>query len=238
MQLSKTRAPVLILLFFMAFPSKMGTTISADAALSTASPPSARVLCYGDSLTAGTALPDPVCYPYAPHLESVLKEKGHSVMIRHRGLPGWTTSEMVEDANGGTTGLRTAVRAGMPLNLVIILAGTNDLAFTDDASLISDNILALHRICFEENVPHTLAIGVPSSGYQSVNADAASLAQTVNEKLKEYCQSEPRATFMSFPFAFARDDEKWASDGLHFTAVGYRVLGSSLAPMVEQIFTE
>jgi lysophospholipase L1-like esterase len=125
----------------------------------------------------------------------------------------------------------------MPLKLVILLAGTNDLAYTDNSTDITNNILALHEICHEEGVKHTLAIGIPSSGYQSMNEAAASLARTVNNELKEYCRSESRATFMSFPFEFACDDEKWAYDGLHFSAMGYRVLGLSLVPLVEHIIT-
>lgn len=197
-----------------------------------------RILCYGDSLTAGTSPPDPTLSPYAPHLESLLKEKGHNVVIRHRGLPGWTSSEMVANANDGTAGISTAVKAGMPLALVIILAGTNDLAFTNDASTITNNILALHQLCYEQGVPRTLSIGMPPSGYQSINVEAATLAQTINDNLKEYCQSESRATFMPFPFEFAANDEKWASDGLHLGPEGYRVLGTSLAPVVEDILTE
>jgi lysophospholipase L1-like esterase len=142
---------------------------------------------------------------------------------------------MVNDASGATTGLRTAVRGGMPLKLVIVLAGANDLACNDDPTVISDIIQALHRICHGEGVPHTLAVGIPPSGYQSLNEEAASLARTVNNQLKEYCQSESRASFVPFPFEYARDDEKWACDGLHLSAEGYRVLGLSLAPVVEQI---
>ena len=197
-----------------------------------------RILCFGDSLTAGTAPPDTSLYPYAPHLESSLKERGHNVMVRHRGLPGWTASQMVQDANGATTGLLTAVRGGMPLKLVIILAGSNDLAYTDDPTLISDNIRALHKMCHGEGVPHTLAVGIPTSGYQSMNEEAASLARTVNDQLREYCQSESMASFVHFPFEFARDDEKWAYDGLHLSAEGYRVLGLSLAPVVEKLIID
>ena len=197
-----------------------------------------RILCYGDSLTAGTVPLDIALRPYAPHLESSLKERGHNVMVRHRGLPGWTASQMVQDANGATTGLLTAVRGGMPLKLVIILAGTNDLGYTDDPTVISGNIQALHRMCHGEGVPHTLAVGIPPSGYQSMNEEAASLARTVNNQLNEYCQSESRASFVPFPFDFAYDDEKWAYDGLHLSAEGYRVLGLSLAPVVEKIIID
>lgn len=226
----------------MAFASQLlgrvmqssSSTTTAEA-LSTTATPAKRILCYGDSLTAGTVPPDLATYPYAPHLESALKDRCHNVLVRHRGLPGWSSSEMVKNVNDGTIGLRTAVRAGMPLTLVIILAGTNDLAYNSDAASITESVVALHKVCFDEQVPHTLAVGIPSSGYQSMNQEAADLAQAVNDGLQAYCQSEPRATFAPFPFPFSRNDEKWASDGLHFSAEGYRVLGTSLAPVVEQI---
>ena len=207
------------------------------SALSSSSTPT-RILCYGDSLTAGTAPMQSNLFPYAPHLESTLKQRGNNVMVRHRGLPGWTSSQMVQDADSSTAGLRPAIRAAMPIAIVIILAGTNDLGYSNDPLPIVDNILALHKLCHEEEVPHTLAVGVPPSGYQSENAEAAALANAVNQKLQEYCESESKATFVPFPFEFARDDDKWAYDGLHFTAKGYQVLGESLAPAVERILTE
>jgi lysophospholipase L1-like esterase len=218
--------PPLILIFSMAFLGELVVT-SLSAAPN-------RVFCYGDSLTAGTAPPDPSLYPYAPHLESSLK----NVFVRHRGLPGWTSSQMVEASNDATTGITPAVRAGMPLKLVIILAGTNDLAFTDDASIILNNILALHQLCYNEGVPKTCAIGIPPSGYQSMNANAAALAQAVNDKLKEYCDSEPKATFVPFPFEYDPNSGLWALDGLHLSPEGYRVLGESLAPAVKPILKE
>lgn len=211
----------------MAFLGEFVSSLSTTSAAA----PINRVFCYGDSLTAGTAPPDPTLYPYAPHLESSLK----NVIIRHRGLPGWTASQMVAVSNDATTGIAPAIKAGMPLALVIILAGTNDLAFTNDASIISNNIIALHQLCYEEGVPKTCAIGVPPSGYQSTNAKAAALAQTVNDKLKEYCESEPKATFVPFPFEYDPETGFWASDGLHLSSEGYRVLGESLAPVVERI---
>lgn len=236
------RERVLVLLIFIAissclfmFVERLGLKKTGVMAL-TSNSVATRILCYGDSLTAGTAPPDDALYPYAPHLESTLKERGNNVMVRHLGFPGWTTSQMIQDA-GSATGLRTTVRGCMPLKLVILLAGTNDLAYTEDPTDITNNVLALHAICHEEGVKHTLAVGIPSSGYQSMNNAAASLAQMVNNELKEYCQTEYRATFVPFPFEYARDDEKWAYDGLHFSAEGYRVLGLSLAPIVEQIIT-
>jgi lysophospholipase L1-like esterase len=120
------------------------------------------------------------------------------------------------------------------LSLVILLAGTNDLGYGRPVEDIVESVVGLHRVCYEE-VPHTLAIGIPPSAYQSSNPEFAEYARQANEKIQLFCESEKRATFFSFPFGWAQNDDRWASDGLHFSARGYQVLGEFLAPIVEQI---
>jgi lysophospholipase L1-like esterase len=215
--------------------------ITGAHALSTTTtkPNASRILCYGDSLTAGTTDDPFSLFPYAPHLEKALQEHGKTnVLVRHRGLPGWTTQMLLEAADG-PEGLRTTIKAAQPLVLVILLAGTNDLGYTSDASAIVNNLIRLHSICHDEGVPKTLAIGVPPSGYQSVNDDARKLAQTVNEQLQQYCAQNPtRMTYVEFPFEFSRSEGNFAMDGLHFTPQGYKLFGESLVPSVESILDE
>jgi lysophospholipase L1-like esterase len=196
-----------------------------------------RILCYGDSLTAGSSPPNWEMFPYASYLEQALHQQTtlHHAVVRHRGLPGWTAAQMLAEANGDQTGLRTAIRIGAPIDLVILLAGTNDLGYSDQPMPIVQSILALHQLCYDEGVRHTIALGIPSSGYQSVNQPASMVAQTINNELAGFAQREPRATFVPFPFDYQQGDDKWAPDGLHFSPAGYQVLGTSLAPTVEFI---
>jgi lysophospholipase L1-like esterase len=199
--------------------------------------PTQRILCYGDSLTAGSSPPSWEMFPYSSYLEQALHQQTtlHHAIVRHRGLPGWTAAQMVAEANADQTGLRTAIRMGAPIDLVIILAGTNDLAYSDQPMPILQSILALHQICYDEGVRHTIALGIPPSGYQSVNLPASVVVQTINNELAGFAQREPRATFVPFPFDYQPGDDKWAPDGLHFSPAGYQVLGMSLAPNVESI---
>jgi lysophospholipase L1-like esterase len=198
-----------------------------------------RVLCYGDSLTAGTTSEDYVPYPYAPHLEEMLRKDDYDVVVRHVGLPGWATSSMLEQLDG-PAGLKTAVQAiQMPsLSLVVILAGTNDLAY-GDASVddITNNLLQLHRIAWECGVPRTVAVGVPPSGYQATNKAARNIVNEVNDRLRETSEGCTMA-YTPFPFPFEEGGENWDEDGLHFTPIGYRRLGESLAPVVRRILQE
>jgi lysophospholipase L1-like esterase len=175
-------------------------------------------------------------YPYAPVLEKALNERSDDstqYIVRHRGMPGWTSSNMLGDLDGERTGLRTAVRAVKDpgLSLVIILAGSNDLGWGFGEEEIVGNLVSLHEVCYENGVPRTIAVAIPPSGYQSQNAAARELCATVNDRLRSYCSQEHRATFVPFPFAYD-GGENWFSDGLHFSEKGYRALGESLAEPV------
>ena len=193
-----------------------------------------RVFCYGDSLTAGTSGPN--LYPYAPFMEEALVGKApFEIQVRHRGLPGWTAAQLVATADQAQTGLRSIIQVVQDpsLSLVVILAGTNDLAHTTDAAAIFQNVIRLHEIALSAGVPHTLAVGIPPSGYQSMNSDAATLAASVNGMLKTWATTtNGMSRYADFPFAFEREGENWHADGLHFSEQGYRVLGQSLAPVV------
>ena len=192
--------------------------------------PMRRVLAFGDSLTAGTSGME--LFPYAPHLERAIQRE--NTAVRHRGMPGWTTQSMLDDLDGERTGLRTAVKAGHP-DVVIILAGSNDLGFGFTEEKITKNLLQLHSTCYENGVARTVAVAIPPSGYQSQVASAAALANAVNRNLKAFADSESRATYVPFPFDFEQGGENWFMDTLHFSETGYRVLGESLAPVVDQI---
>lgn len=146
---------------------------------------------------------------------------------------------MVDDLDGPTTGLRSAIRAvkDPPLSLVILMAGSNDIGYGFDAATITRNIKRLHEVAWESGVPRTVAIGIPPSGYQSVNGGARDLANEINSNLERICRSESdgKATFVPFPFQFESGGGNWDPDTLHFSPKGYQVLGESLVPVVERV---
>jgi lysophospholipase L1-like esterase len=253
------------------------STMSTSPTVST--PPTIRILAFGDSLTAGTSPPNYELFPYAPYLEAALNnqrgtttttttgltaaaappvqtQRPVAVMVRHVGFPGWTAEQMVDDANG-PRGLQTTIRRiqDPSLSLVILLAGTNDLGMRRSPNDIVQSILQLHQLCYKDDddddhvrVPHTLAIGIPPSGYQSMVPEAAAMVQQINQQLNEYAMMTTTAaatttttkksstfTYTPFPFDYEPGGENWSNDGLHFSQRGYQVLGESLAPIVEQI---
>lgn len=119
-----------------------------------------RILCYGDSLTAGTSPPFNELFPYGPYLETELntsKEEEEEVVVRWRGLPGWTSQQMVD--YNSNIGLQSSLDGicNPSLSIVIILAGTNDIVqltssfgstnYNIDTQKALQPIIKLHKTC-------------------------------------------------------------------------------------------
>jgi lysophospholipase L1-like esterase len=131
-------------------------------------------------------------------------------------------------------GLRDFINSSQAPAIVVILAGTNDLAYIGEAKPVAECIASLHKLCWDCGVPRTVAVGIPPSAYQENFLDVADLCCEVNEALKAFCQSNPMANYVPFPFSYDRDD-RWAPDGLHLTEGGYSLLGSQLAPAIANV---
>lgn len=89
------------------------------------------VLCFGDSLTWGFTPGTGVRHRYQDRWTSVLqKGLGHGVRVIPEGLPGRTTAfddhTTPVDLNGARI-LPTLLQTHSPLDLVVLLLGTNDL---------------------------------------------------------------------------------------------------------------
>lgn len=213
------------------------------------------ILCYGDSLTAGTTDDAWALHPYALHLERCLNIKAAKdftettrirYVVLHHGMPGWTASSMVDAADDPCCGLRSAIRAvnHPSLRCVILLAGTNDLGCVgnreeaDRVAKIVSPIQALHEMAWNEGVEITVAVAVPPSGYQDQVSEAAALAEAVNQELKNFCDnSGGKAVFVSFPFDYEREGENWSLDTLHCSPLGYQRLGEYLAGPLMEVLT-
>ena len=93
-----------------------------------------RVLCYGDSLTAGFCCGGYKFVPYANFLKDKLQALGgtSNVEIDHYGFSGWTTKQLLDNAHKdnltdfvGKSGPGIAVALSQShYDLVILMAGT------------------------------------------------------------------------------------------------------------------
>jgi lysophospholipase L1-like esterase len=194
------------------------------------------------------------------------------VVVRHRGIPGMKAQEMVQQMDDERRGLRNVIQSivNPSLSIVIILAGTNDLGYellysNNDVNVaaqkIVQNLLTLHDVCYENDVPFTIAIGIPSSGYQHRNANARTLASLINTQLQQQATKVITSTntidnvldestttnierpkrsmiYMDFPFDYVEKGENWNDDTLHFSELGYQLLGTSLVTIVQQLLLD
>ena len=191
-----------------------------------------RVFCYGDSLTAGTSPPLDDLFPYAPILEQALDAS--TAVVRHRGLPGATAAMMLQYADDEQRGLRSLLRRGQP-SLAIILAGTNDLGYNSESTPIVSAVCGLHELAHSLAIP-TLAVGIPPSAYQVMQSEAAELANMVNRELRAWClDRSDLCSYVDHPItSWSKGDARWAPDGLHFSAEGYKAVGQGLASVVAE----
>jgi len=163
---------------------------------------------------------------------------------------------MLDHIHDEKTGICTIVeKAPYRPALLIILAGTNDLAQMADTSLdgaraILRSILELHRQALtcnnndengqdadEKRKMRTLAIGIPGSYALDESPEFATKAKYVNDAIKSYSSSATGSGtyYFDFPFPYVENDVRWHADGTHMTEEGYVQLGKALAPKVKEI---
>jgi hypothetical protein len=180
-------------------------------------PVDSHILCVGDSLTAGMTgfgrgQPDS---PYALFLEAALKNRtllsnGDDISITHRGFPGWESGKLLEAV---TTIL--AEEGNQNIDLLILLAGTNDILDRQFNNYnISQRVIALHETAYELNVSHTIAVEIPGSKSYKKHPDQCENVVLLTQNLKQFSDSESRATFAPFPFPYNEDDDRWSKDGV------------------------
>jgi lysophospholipase L1-like esterase len=112
--------------------------------------PMQTVLCYGDSLTWGYDAETADRHPYESRWPTVLqRELGDAVEVIAEGLNGRTTmyedAGVVADRNGARV-LPTILATHQPLDLVILLLGTNDLKRHTGGGRAFESRLGMERL--------------------------------------------------------------------------------------------
>ena len=132
------------------------------------------VLCYGDSLTWGVDAASGTRHAYEDRWTSVLqKALGHGVRVIAEGLNGRTTvyDDYTADCDrNGARILPTLLHTHAPLDLVIIMLGTNDLkpVYANNAVIVGHGIKRLVEIVRHhawpmgmESAPEILIVSPP-----------------------------------------------------------------------------
>lgn len=203
------------------------------------------MLCYGDSLTVGFCKNGAHFQPYGEMLKEVMAAAGTECEVTYMGLCGCTSGQMVGWLDspvcmdlGGRQGkglARMLDDEGRP-DLVIIMAGTNDLGSGVPPDALLANLRRLHGACHARGVP-TVALAPPyppqwpgpraARGAATKRLSAWSLANSDVLACVDPEDLVPRSTGL------------WEQhDGLHLTAAGSGALGKQLAPMVLSLLAQ
>ncbi|MDB5530232.1 MAG: arylesterase [Devosia sp.] len=210
------------------------------------------ILCYGDSITYG-ANPQPggPRHAYEDRWPGALEAGlGRQVRVIAEGLGGRTTSsdDFTSDADrNGAHILPTLLASHAPLDLVVIMLGTNDLkpAIFGTALMASYGMRRLvqltrgHFHMLGEPVPGIVIVSPPLV-IDSENADMlghfGGLPHAAKESAEFAYHYARRAAELSTGFfdasTVARPDPL---DGVHLDAANTRAIGQGLVPVVKSM---
>jgi len=192
-----------------------------------------RLLLYGCSLTTqyGVAL--------ATHLQESVP-----VEVWMCGLCGRTAVELTcmaerpfieDEANRIGKGIQVILAEHDPFDLVLILAGTNDLGMGYESRYVVESIKKLHHMCHQRGI-RTVALSLPPNVACERNPAYKEKWQRVNRALFDWSRDfrDRVALFIDTSEAVPLDDEgvNYLIDRLHFSAEGAERLGIELAGLL------
>ncbi len=200
---------------------QLGRYAQANAQLPALKPGEKRVVFYGDSITDnwGQHVKDAPFFPGKPYV--------------NRGISGQTTAQMVVRFQQDVVHLKPAV--------VVILAGTNDLAGNtglESMEMIEDNLTSMAELAKANGIRVVFASVLPVSDYPwRKGLHPAEKVKALNAWMKQYAASHG-AVYLDYWSAMANAegglDPALASDGVHPTVAGYAVMG----PLAEKSIAE
>ena len=206
-----------------------------------------EILCFGDSLTWGWNPVDKGRYPFEKRWTGILqKELGIKFHIIEEGLNGRTTiwDDPVEGEKNGKKYLVPCLESHKPLDLVIIMLGTNDLKlrFNKSAFEIAAAADSLAQIVQKSRTgrnyqsPEVLLISPPPLGKLTNWEEMMEGGYEKSKKLAQYY--EMFAKDNQYHFLNAGEFVKTSDlDGLHWEEGENLKFGKAIADKVKQLFS-
>lgn len=196
---------------------------SANAALMLKEKDSSRIVLMGNSITEGWLQASPAFF-----------KNEHLV---NRGIGGQTSIQMLGRFRADVIGLQP--------KLVVILAGTNDIAGnTGDVSLeeVRDNMESMVELALANGITPLVCSVLPAADFPwRAGKNPAERIPALNTLFTEVA-TKHQVPYIDYYSAMANEnnglDPKWAYDGVHPTAEGYGEMEKVLIPVLDQLLPE
>ena len=204
------------------------------------------ILCYGDSNTWGYDANTKSRFPHDVRWPGILRnELGQGYWVIEEGLNGRTTvwDDPVEgEWKNGLRYLMPCLESHAPLDLVVIMLGTNDLKmrYSVPASDIANGLGRLASLVLtspfglENHPPKLLLVAPPLPGKLTDYADMFTGSQEKSSRLGFYYQQVAElfgCHFLDASQVIQSSDE----DGIHFSPEEHRKLGLAVAKIVREL---
>ena len=211
-----------------------------------------RILCFGDSLTAGYNKHGKNFYPYCQRLQQILNYRSQiPVFTDTKGIVGEMTHKQMTTRLPLVLGNATKKMSGA-FDWVCILGGTNDILhvknFADDQEFlnqletvwqprITKDIETLHKTAWKMN-SHTLLLTVPENSIEGWPdyKPLLKMRQRINEALRVFAaESKGKAVLCDLARKLPRhtlgprDEALYWDDHLHMTPEGYNKMAGIVA---------
>ncbi|OTB05572.1 hypothetical protein M426DRAFT_137495 [Hypoxylon sp. CI-4A] len=192
---------------------------------------SLRILCFGNSLTAGF----PAGQPYADKLKEKLEDAflGHGyaeIDYEVDGVPGDLVTRGSFISRMGDA-WRIATQAKEPYDWTIVLGGTNDLGWGCAVDTIVAGLKRTWDIPLSKG-GKVLALTIPDT--RAKFKDISERRDQVNQAIKEY--KTPNFFYFdlnkAIPYHAMKPEDRpkyWEMDGVHLSADGYNLMGEKIA---------
>jgi lysophospholipase L1-like esterase len=206
------------------------------------------VLCYGDSNTWGYVPLSGIRLPRMERWPGVLQELlGSSYYVTAEGLNGRSTAwdEPFREGRNGLKSIIPVLESHAPLNLVLLILGTNDLKHHLNVSPhessrgLSAIVQAIQKSCSgpRGNPPKVLLVAPPKfeklSELMNLHFEGGVEKSALLSKYYRQICSDLHCDFLD-----ANEVVTVSEDGIHMESVGHRKLAEMLAPIVKKLLEE
>jgi lysophospholipase L1-like esterase len=202
-----------------------------------------NILCFGDSNTRGYVSKSALRFDENTRWTGVLQQTlGNAYRIIEEGLNGRTTVQNDKDRpyRSGADLLPVLMESHTPIDLVVIMLGTNDLKakFNSSSLQISKNLKSLCELVMscEYNPKAQILIISPSHVVKMNKEDSIEFSGAIEKSIELSLHYKKVAKDLNIYFVNASQIvEITEGDGIHWTAQQHRKFGLRLAKTIEKI---